>query len=335
MLIDRSYTLPEFLMWTRRSIYVLIVVATVPVLLYEVAGLHYLQIPFAIVFLLGTTVALSAGFKNQQTYGRMQDAQVLWASIASSSRTWGTSCRDLVPDADAARMLVNRHMAWLAALRHELRKPKPWEQREKANFIEWQKYYRVTEHEHSLPFELSRFIMPEEAAQVLESRNQPWQVLALQSADTKRLLDAGAMPASAFAELQRALREFGELQGKVERIKNYPYPRQFAFIHSLFVKILCVLLPFGMIGELARVGATLGGWAGGYIVWLAIPLSLIISWMYVSLDEVGTSTENPFECGANDVPITKICEEVELDLREMLGEIQLPAPSRLESGIAM
>ena len=125
------------------------------------------------------------------------------------------------------------------------------------------------------------------------------------------------------------------MQGKVERIKNYPYPRQFAFIHSLFVKILCVLLPFGMIGELARVGGTLGGWAGGYIVWLAIPLSLIISWMYVSLDEVGTSTENPFECGANDVPITKICEEVELDLREMLGEIQLPAPSRLESGIAM
>lgn len=335
MLIERSYTVSEFLLWTRRSIYVLLIVSTVPVLLYEVAGLRFLQIPFAIVFLLGTTVALSAGFKNLQTYGRMQDAQLLWASIASSSRTFGASCRDLVPDADAARALINRHLAWLAALRHELRKHKPWEQHDKANFIEWQKYYTVPEHAQSLTFELSRFVSPEEAALVLEARNPPWQVLAMQGADAKRLLDAGVIPANAFAEVQRATREFGELQGKVERIKNYPYPRQFAFIHSIFVKILAVLLPFGMISELARLGTTIGGWAGQYAVWLAIPLSLIISWMYVSLDEVGASTENPFEGGANDVPITRICEEVELDLRQMLGEIALPAPSKLEGGIAM
>ena len=65
MLIERSYSLTEFLLWTRRSIYVLLVVSAVPVLLYEVAGLRFLQIPFAIVFLLGTTVALSAaGLEN-------------------------------------------------------------------------------------------------------------------------------------------------------------------------------------------------------------------------------------------------------------------------------
>ncbi len=335
MLIERSYTVAEFLMWTRRSIYVLTVLSTVPVLLYEVAGLHFLQIPFPVVFLLGTTVALSAGFKNQQTYGRMQEAQALWASIASGSRAFGTSCRDLLPDADAARVLINRQLAWLAALRHALREPKPWEQTEKSNFVEWQKYYKVPEREKPLPSELSRFIVADEAAQVLASRNPPWQVLALQSADAKRLADAGTIPANAFAEVQRALRELGDLQGKVERIKNYPYPRQFAFIHSMFVRILCVLLPFGMISELARLNAVVGEWASGYMVWLAIPLSLLISWMYVSLDEVGSSTENPFECGANDVPITQICEEVELDLRQMLGEVQPPAPSRLESGIAM
>ncbi|KGQ19789.1 Membrane protein-like protein [Lysobacter dokdonensis DS-58] len=335
MLIERSYTVPEFLMWTRRSIYVLIVLGTVPVLLYEVAGLHFLQLPFAIIFLLGTTVALSAGFKNLQTYGRMQEAQVLWASIGSASRTWGASCRDLVPDAFAAKALIHRHLAWLAALRHELRKHKPWEQSDKPYFQEWKKFYTVPEHAQSLTFELSRYLVADEAAQVLEARNPPWQVLALQGAEAKRLLEAGAIPASAFAELQRATREFGELQGKVERIKNYPYPRQFAFIHSLFVKILCVLLPFGMISELERLNAVVGDWAAGYMVWLAIPLSVVVSWMYVSLDQVGESTENPFEGGANDVPITRICEEVERDLREMLGEIGLPAPSQLERGIAM
>ena len=54
-----------------------------------------------------------------------------------------------------------------------------------------------------------------------------------------------------------------------------------------------------------------------------------------SLDQVNEATENPFEGGTNDVPITHMCEQVELDLREVLGEIGLPQAVRTPSGIAM
>ena len=60
------------------------------------------------------------------------------------------------------------------------------------------------------------------------------------------------------------------------------------------------------------------------MAWLAIPFSVLVSWMYVSLDQVGESTENPFEGGANDVPISQISRLVEIELREMLGETDLP-----------
>jgi putative membrane protein len=280
-------------------------------------------------------VALSVGFKNLQTYNRMQEAQQVWVSIASSSRVFGTFCRDMIADRLAARVFVNRHLAWLATLRHEMRKHKPWEATDKPYNVEYRRRYTIPEREQTLASELSRFLSPEEAAQVLESRNQPYQALALQSADAKRLLDAGAITPAAFAEMQRALREFQDLQCKTERIKDFPYPRQHAFIHALFVRILCVLLPFGMISEFERLNDVVVGWASGHMVWLAIPLSLLISWMYISLDQVAESTENPFEGGANDVPITHMCEEVELDLREALGEIQLPQAARTKSGIAM
>jgi len=46
--------------------------------------------------------------------------------------------------------------------------------------------------------------------------------------------------------------------------------------------------------------------------------------MYTSLEQVGDSTENPFEGGANDVPISQISRMIEIDLREMLGEADLP-----------
>jgi putative membrane protein len=335
MLVDRNYTLPEFLLWTRRNIYLLLVLSIAPVVLYEVVGLKWLTIPFAIVFLLGTTVALSAGFKNLQAYNRMQDAQVLWVTIASTSRAFGMACRDLIGDRDVVAAIVNRHLAWLATLRHEMRQHRPWESTDKAYNREWRDRYKIPEREQSLPTELMRFLVDDEAAQVLESRNKPYQALALQSAHAKRLLDAGTITPAAFAEVQRALREFQDQQCKSERIKDFPYPRQLAFIHSTFVWILCVLLPFGMISEFERLNDVVTGWASGRMVWLAIPLSLLISWMYTSLDQVNEATENPFEGGTNDMPITHMCEQVEFDLREVLGEVGLPLGSRAPKGIAM
>jgi putative membrane protein len=62
------------------------------------------------------------------------------------------------------------------------------------------------------------------------------------------------------------------------------------------------------------------------MAWLAVPFSVLISWMYVSLDQVGESTENPFEGGANDVPIAQICRQLEIELKEMLREPDLPPP---------
>ncbi|HEY5781600.1 MAG TPA: multidrug transporter, partial [Lysobacter sp.] len=98
MHVGKSYKLPEFLAWTRRTIYVLVVLSVTPVALYQLAGLKWLAIPWGIVFLLGATVALSAGFKNAQAYNRLQEALQVWESIVSSSRMWGAMCRDYVAD---------------------------------------------------------------------------------------------------------------------------------------------------------------------------------------------------------------------------------------------
>src|SRR5690606_39561552 len=90
MLAARSYKLPEFLYWTRRSIYALLVISAVPVFCYQVLDMHWLVVPWSVVLLLGTAVALMAGFKNTQTYGRTWEAQKIWTAILAGSRDWGT-----------------------------------------------------------------------------------------------------------------------------------------------------------------------------------------------------------------------------------------------------
>ena len=129
-----------------------------------------------------------------------------------------------------------------------------------------------------------------------------------------------------FSDMHIALRAFLDHQGRSERIKNFPYPRQYATINSLFMKLFCLLLPFGLLQEFDRLNDGMTGFLQGKMVWLVIPFSILISWVFTSLEQVGESTENPFEGGANDVPISQMSRSMEIDIREMLNETDLPLP---------
>ncbi|PSL33329.1 bestrophin family protein [Chitinophaga ginsengisoli] len=85
--------------------------------------------------------------------------------------------------------------------------------------------------------------------------------------------------------------------------------------------------------EFDKLNDGVTGFMKGHMIWLVIPFSVIISWMYTSLEQVGESTENPFEGTPNDVPISQLCRNIEIDLREMLGEKELPAPIKAQNDI--
>src|ERR1044072_5670552 len=123
----KSYKLSEFLNWTRRNIIWLIVVGTIPTLLYQVLGLKWISIPWPVVALLGTATAFIVGFKNVQTYNRTWEARTVWGAAMSASRAWAIMCRDFIEDADKAKEMIYRHFAWLTAMRYQLRAEKVWE----------------------------------------------------------------------------------------------------------------------------------------------------------------------------------------------------------------
>jgi putative membrane protein len=335
MLADRSYKFTEFVLWTRRSLYALIAFNAVLVVLYQVIGLKWLTIPWGVAFMLGTTVALMAGFKSTQTYNRTWEAQQIWASIAAMSRLWGTSSRDFLSNEKESQRLIYRHLAWLTALRYQMRDSKAWETARKTANAEYLKNYGVPERERALEAEIAKYMAPQEKSRILIADAKATQVLSLQSEALKAMLDSGAIPANVFFELQKILKEFQDLQAKSERIKNYPYPRQYAIINAIFVRILCFLLPLGIISELERLNQLVEGVMAGHMVWLAIPLGVLISWMYAALDQVGESSANPFEGGANDVPISQICTSIEIDLRQLLGESGVPLSARPAQPIVM
>ncbi len=331
----QAYKLSELVIWTRHSIYLLLLVCTVPVALYQLAGMKWLAVPWDVVFMLGTTVALMAGFKNSQTYNRTTEAQQIWASITAMSRVWGTMSRDCVTESEDGRRLVYRHVAWLTALRYQMRDSKAWENQKTKYNQEYRRHYDVPEKENALERELSKYVPPAEKASILSAQGRATQALVLQSDAIRTMMAAGRIPPAIFIELQKMLRDLQELQAKSERIKDYPFPRQYAIINSIFVKILCLLLPLGMISAMEQLNLYVDGVMQGQMVWLAIPISVLFGWMYAALDQVGESSANPFEGGANDVPISRICAGIEIDLRLMLGEAGVPERTAPASPIVL
>ena len=53
------------------------------------------------------------------------------------------------------------------------------------------------------------------------------------------------------------------------------------------------------------------------------------------MEMIGDFSENPFEGTYNDVPITSISRGIEIDLREMLNENNIPKPIVAENGFLM
>ena len=296
-----------------------------PVCLYELAGWHWLAIPWTVVALIGTATALIVSFNNTQTYARTVEAQQVWTSILNSSKAWGLMSRDYLKRPDATRLLVNRHIAWVTALRYQMRRQRAWESTLRHTNAEYQASYAVPEKESPLDSELARYLEDDELRAVRVSRSKATLLMANQSRAIRDLFTGGEIAINFFIEMEKAIKELLDLQGRSERLKNFPYPRQYAIVNALFIRIFCILLPFGMLKEFDAL----------HRVWLVIPFSVLISWMYTSLQQVGESTENPFEGGANDVPIAQVARMIEVELRTLLGDAGLPPLLRPKNNIIL
>jgi len=66
-----------------------------------------------------------------------------------------------------------------------------------------------------------------------------------------------------------------------------------------------------------------------------VGLNTLISWIFITLELVGDYSEDPFENFASDVPISSICRNLEIDLKSMIGNTDIPGKIKDENGYLM
>lgn len=342
MYTGRTYKLSHLVVWRRHTIIIFALWSAFVTVLYKIMHFHWVAIPWLPVALLGTAVTFIVSFKNNASYGRLWEARKIWGAIVNDSRSWGIMARDFVTDHEAQspileadlkaihKRLLYRHMAWLTALRYQLRQSRGWENMSARVNAQYRKrYFRVPEYNDDLTQQLSNYLSESELEKILLKSNRATHLISLQSNDLKALFGKGLIDNFRHVELQKMLANLYTHQGKCERIKNFPYPRQFATLNLFFTSLFVFLLPFGLLTEFNELG--------GNFIWLNVAFSTLISWVFFTLEKVGEASENPFEGGANDTPMCALSRTIEIDLREMLDEDKndIPRPIEPENEILM
>ncbi|MNL08571.1 Bestrophin, RFP-TM, chloride channel [compost metagenome] len=299
-------------------------------LLYKVAGWHWISIPWLPLSLIGTAVAFYVGFKNNQSYDRVWEARKIWGAIVNSSRSWGSlvnACilnNNLPPDEvkQIKTRLIYRHIAWLYTLREQLLVPTQWEHVSLKHLFG---KIAARRRERIGVGQFKDFLSQKQTADYFSgasewefAANKATQIINMQYQDLAALHEEETLHMRRQLEMQNVLADFYDHQGRAERIKRFPIPRQYANMSFIFNCIFIFLLPLGIVAEFAKLGE-----AG---VWLMIPFGTIVGWIYVVMELIGDYSENPFEGLGTDIPMLSICRTIEIDLLQMLGETDLPQP---------
>lgn len=345
MIVTKGISLRSLILWTAHHIVWLSVLmgAITALYYYEIISFH---IPWLPVSVIGTAVAFYVGFKNNQAYDRMWEARKIWGGIVNASRTWGMMVDGFVTNLFAGKeasddtlkeikhKLIYRHIGWLYAHRNQLLVPTSWEHVSQGGSIaRWASLNQeklgvgLVATDEKLRTDLKQFLPVDEYDRLSRAANTATQIINEQSRNLTSLRETGLIDDFRHMNMENLLKEFYELQGKNERIKKFPLPRQYANISRYFVGIFVLLLPFSMIPELITVGT----WG----IWLATPIAALIGWVYVMMEIVGDYSENPFQGMGNDIPMLSLCRTIEIDLREMLGETELPPAIQAKKGVLM
>jgi ion channel-forming bestrophin family protein len=329
MFIGKRFPFWGTVNWSKKYIFIFFFIDLIPILLFKLMGWEWLAIPWQPIALIGIAVSFYLGFKNNSSYDRLWEARKIWGGIVNASRTFTIMTRDFITNEHTKEKLsesdlnkihksvVYRHVAWLKALTYQLRLPKPWEHSTDSE-NEFRKAGGI-HHEDDHFKNIIPYITSDEYEYLLTKGNKASHLLSLQSKDFLKLKLGGQIEDFRHMELEKMLGEFYTLQGKSERIKNFPFPRQYATINYFFVWIFLVLLPFGMLNIFREID-------NEYSAWLVLPFTMLVSWVFILMEMIGEYSENPFEGLHNDVPISSMARDIEIDIRQMIDDNNLPKP---------
>lgn len=300
-MVSNRGSLFGLLAWQWKKVLAFTAAATAVVLLHEHFEFRHWALPALPVAVAGGALGIFVSFRTNSAYARWWEGRILWGGMVNVSRHFTSQVLSYVPATpeleEVRRRLVLRHVGYVHVLRCLLRNQDPGKDPEVNIFVGGDD---------------RTFLGLSNPAHLLINA----QLQELAALRRKDVIDAHQLQS-----LDGSLRSVMDFQGGAERIKRTPMPRGYAFIAEQLTIAFAILLPFALVKELG---------------WVTIPITLVVCLAFALISEVGRVLEDPFTLFYNALPLYSITKTIEKNLREALGERDLPAlPTPNEKGILM
>ena len=295
MIITRKISIKLLYSFTKKNLWFLIITSTLACLgIYFVDETIFEGLAYPTGF-IGSALAFLIGFRNNSAYDRWWEARKIWGKLVNDSRHFAlksigfisNNWNDKLNPEDinkAQRKVIYRHIAFVWSLNKHLREN------------EW----KTT---------LQPFLEQKEFQSLEYEKHIPLAILKNQTLEIKSLFENKYIDDFRHMQFDTIMENFNDALGKSERIKNTVFPMQYNWYMQYAIWVFLFLLPFSL---------------AGYLGYWFIPFSLFIGYVFILLEYIGKHIENPFNNSPNDTPLNALSRTIEINLKQVLGEKNLP-----------
>ena len=291
MLLDKKITLWYLLVQVLYDVLAVTAIAIVSLVISVNYENLLLQMPLTIPAFIGTGISILISFKFNQSYDRWWEARKVWGSIVNDSRSFVTQLLSFAGSTTDAKI---KKMAYRQ--------------------IAW--CYALGRSLRGLdPLEgTDKLLSADDISAVKQHRNIPLGLLQLHSEDIRAMKHAGHLDIFSQIQLDNTLTRLCDAQGKSERIKSTVFPPTFRMFLHFMIYMFVITLSI----SIRNVGS-------GEIV-----LLLLISAPFFILEKSASLMQDPFENRPSDTAVTAIARTIDINIRQLLKETDVPAPHQPE-----
>jgi ion channel-forming bestrophin family protein len=229
--------------------------------------------------LMGIVLGLFLVFRTNTAYDRWWEGRRLWGGLVNSTRNFALKLG-----------------AYLSKERHEDR---DWFAKMIPNFV-----FAMKEHlRNGVQFDELDPVDDSFIEMLKKYKHRPNKLAGMMYERVNELYKDGTLTNEQFLNLDKELKDFIDLIGACERIKNTPIPYSYMMYVKKFIVIYIATLPFGFVT------------ASGYIT---IPIVLIITFVLMSVELIAEEIEDPFGRDLNDLPMDELAGRIKDNIKEIL-----------------
>jgi putative membrane protein len=286
MLIDKKVPFTYIFRKIRKDLFFILIIGLIVNYLSTLLSPHLPEMPSNVPTFLGTAISVLLSFKMSQSYDRWWEARKVWGAIVNDSRSFVLQLQSFINQSEepTVRRIAFRQIAWCHSLGQSLRGINPTEN-------------------------LEQYLNEDDLNAITKHNNKPLALLQLNAAELKNLKNAGQIDAFSQIQMDNTLVRLCDSMGKAERINSTVFPVTYRlFLHyAIYLFVVTLSIALRNVSPIFE-----------------IPLLALISSIFFLLEKTAYHLQDPFRNRPSDVPVTTIARTIEINIKQLLNEKEVP-----------